>query len=224
LENYYQNHRRYVKSRSDAQLAGGEPYDDSCEPEMYVASNASKEINPCGLVAWSYFNDSYSFSLDNKELSVSEKGIAWKSDVDHKFAAYAPTNFNTDPATRGGGVIGGGGTVGEDEHFIVWMRTAALPTFRKLWGKIDRDLEANSKVTITISNRYNTYKFGGTKSIVLSTTSWLGGKNDFLGIAYVVIGSLCLVFAAVFVKFALNPPRQPGDSAELSWEISSSGK
>jgi hypothetical protein len=25
----------------------------------------------------------------------------------------------------------------KDEHFIVWMRYAGLPTFRKLWGKVD---------------------------------------------------------------------------------------
>ena len=27
-----------------------------------------------------------------------------------------------------------------DEHFIVWMRTSGLPTFRKLWGRIDDGL------------------------------------------------------------------------------------
>jgi hypothetical protein len=27
-----------------------------------------------------------------------------------------------------------------DEHFIVWMRTAGLPNFRKLWGRIDNGL------------------------------------------------------------------------------------
>ena len=27
------------------------------------------------------------------------------------------------------------------EHFIVWMRTAGLPNFRKLWGRIDNGLE-----------------------------------------------------------------------------------
>jgi hypothetical protein len=30
------------------------------------------------------------------------------------------------------------------EHFIVWMRTAGLPNFRKLWGKIDGELPEGS--------------------------------------------------------------------------------
>jgi hypothetical protein len=28
------------------------------------------------------------------------------------------------------------------EHFIVWMRTAGLPNFRKLWGRIDGNITA----------------------------------------------------------------------------------
>jgi hypothetical protein len=138
LDNFYQNHRRYVKSRSETQLAGGTTEDDFCEPQLYDASAAAAndsssdgKINPCGLIAWSFFNDTYAFAVDGAPVAVNEKGIAWTSDVEHKFGAYSPVNFNTDPATRGGGVIEG--TVKEDEHFIVWMRTAALSTFRKLW-------------------------------------------------------------------------------------------
>lgn len=57
LENFYQNHRRYVKSRSDAQLRGDEVPDsklmDSCDP---LWQKDGKTLNPCGLIANSMFN------------------------------------------------------------------------------------------------------------------------------------------------------------------------
>lgn len=42
----------------------------------------------------------------------------------------------------------------EDEHLIVWMRTAALQNFRKLWGRIDSSIPAGANVTVLIQNRY----------------------------------------------------------------------
>ena len=87
------------------------------------------------------------------------------------------------------------------------MRTAALPRFRKLYGRIETDLAANEQVTVTIQNNYNTYSFEGKKNLVLSTTSWIGGKNDFLGTAYLTIGSLCLFLAMGFIILYLLKPR-----------------
>jgi LEM3 (ligand-effect modulator 3) family / CDC50 family len=57
------------------------------------------------------------------------------------------------------------GPVKEDEHFIVWMRTAALPNFRKLWGRIETDIPAGAAIRISIRNRYNSYRFGGKKKV-----------------------------------------------------------
>ena len=37
---------------------------------------------------------------------------------------------------------------------MVWMRTAALPYFRKLWGRIEEDLPAG-EYTILIDNSIN---------------------------------------------------------------------
>ncbi|CAI9755073.1 unnamed protein product [Fraxinus pennsylvanica] len=58
--------------------------------------------------------------------------------------------------------------------------------------------------------------FDGKKKLVLSTTSWLGGKNDFLGTAYLTVGGLCFFLAMVFIIIYLVKPRQLGDPSYLS--------
>jgi hypothetical protein len=57
LTNYYQGHRRYVKSRDDAQLLGrlGRPHDD-CGHFSY---NNKLPVVPCGAIANSMFNDTF---------------------------------------------------------------------------------------------------------------------------------------------------------------------
>lgn len=107
---------------------------------------------------------------------------------------------------------------------IVWMRTAALPNFRKLYGKINMDLEANETITVVIQNNYNTYDFGGQKKLILSTASWIGGKNDFFGIAFLTIGGICLFMAINFILLYVFKPRPLGDPTYLSWNRNSNGQ
>ncbi|KAJ6825342.1 ALA-interacting subunit 1-like [Iris pallida] len=223
LDNFYQNHRRYVKSRNDAQLRDAKKANETsnCDPEKTTADGSP--IVPCGLIAWSLFNDTYSFARGKENLPVNKRGISWKSDRDHKFGKDVfPKNFQNGTLI-GGGKLDPDKPLSDQEDLIVWMRTAALPTFRKLYGKIEVDLKANDKITVILKNNYNTYSFGGKKKLVLSTTSWLGGKNDFLGIAYLTVGGLCFFLAVAFTIVYLVKPRKLGDPSYLSWNRNPGG-
>lgn len=114
---------------------------------------------PCGLVAKSVFNDIYVLKdRSGNEIKIKQDGIAWESDKEYKFK-----NGNGDPSkglawddVQWANVEDGKSIFSYKnaydilyflkkifinklfiEHFIVWMRTAGLPSFRKLWGRIE---------------------------------------------------------------------------------------
>lgn len=200
LENFYQDHRRYIKSKSVDQLKGeiltASQIKDDCEPIIHmqdvgiyksignVTLNASDVANPCGLIAKSLFNDTYMLIQNETPIYINETDIAWDSDKKNRYVM--PENGTAIQWTNV-----------TDEHFMVWMRPAGLPDFRKLWGRINHKLTAG-KYKLNITNNYPVASFGGKKSFVLSTVNALGGKNNFLGIAYLVVGCICLIMALLF--------------------------
>lgn len=97
----------------------------------------------------------------------------------------------------------------ESGHLIVWMRVAGLPTFRKLWGRVDRPLTAGSTLRVHVASNFPVDQFRGAKGIVISTSSPLGGRNDFLGIGYLVVGVSCLVFGTWFLCARSPPESKP---------------
>jgi hypothetical protein len=59
--------------------------------------------------------------------------------------------------------------------------------------------------------------FDGSKALVISTLGDFGGKNSFLGISYIVVGSISLLLGVLFaLKQAINP-RHLGDTRFLGW-------
>ena len=46
---------------------------------------------------------------------------------------------------------------------------------------------------------YPVKAFSGRKKLIISTVSWIGGRNNFLGIAYMVVGVLCILLALIFL-------------------------
>ncbi len=158
LTNFYQNHRRYVNSFFDKQLRGNVVDADalngsSCGP--LILNGTGIPIYPCGLIANSIFNDTFSSpiqlnapnsSADNgTDYVMTNNNIAWSSDralygnfpssMNYSEVAPPPNwqlrypngyNDNNKPPP-----------IGDDESFMVWMRTAALPTFSKLAQRND---------------------------------------------------------------------------------------
>ncbi|XP_033100997.1 cell cycle control protein 50A-like, partial [Anneissia japonica] len=66
LENYYQNHRRYVNSRDDLQLLGQKVTEPAkeCAPYQFEETNRTGELEsvailPCGAIANSLFNGTF---------------------------------------------------------------------------------------------------------------------------------------------------------------------
>lgn len=157
---------------------------------------------------------------------MSETGISWASDRATKFKAVGSANYQAYSSkvqflneTYPGLYSSGGRTLDVDnEHFIVWMRPAALPNFRKLYGRIDSAIPAGTVLTFNVSAAFPVTIFSGKKSLVVSTMSWMGGKNPFLGIAYIVVGFVCLgIAAAFFARQRCGVERRLGDAGLLVW-------
>jgi hypothetical protein len=103
------------------------------------------------------------------------------------------------------------------ERFQVWMRTAGLSTFRKLYGHNPSEKLVPATWQIDISDRFDTSLFSGSKSVVISSISVIGGKNPFLGQAYIAVGVICLIFFITLLGRHLIKPRKLGDHSYLSW-------
>ncbi len=96
LTNFYQNHRRYVKSRDDSQLLGNlgaktDKVSSNCEPfDKPATGGTDAKYIPCGAIANSMFSDVINITFtdaDNQqhEVGLVRTGIAWESDKKYKF-------------------------------------------------------------------------------------------------------------------------------------------
>ncbi len=172
LTNFYQNHRRYVKSLDSDQLKGTAVKNTSLGACSPLDTNSGKDKDgkpyyPCGLIANSVFNDTFLNPVQlnlryntksNITYNMTNKGIAWASDA----ALYNPTKYNAaDIAVPPNWALRypDGYTdkspppnLKEDEGLQVWMRTAGLPNFSKLALRNDNETMECSMYQVDIED------------------------------------------------------------------------
>lgn len=230
LTNFYQNHRKYVESYDVKQLRGEalkpDDLDSHCKPlRLQTVDGVEKAVYPCGLIANSYFNDTFSSPVllnlksgsDNETYILSEEGITWPSDKSHKFKKTSYSHTDIVPPPNWAKMFPDGynetnvPNVHEWEHLHNWMRTAGLPEFLKLYSKNTTEKISSGTYEMNIGMNYPVTIFGGTKSLVISTNSVLGGRNLSLGVIYIIVAVISLVCAIAFFLQHLIKPRKVGD-------------
>jgi len=208
LNNFYLNHRKIVKSKNWAQLRGEDIKGKGCEDlntmeEMFGNNSIyytnewnhtfkKKDLaNPCGLFARSFFNDSYEIfkNINDKKMikiHINEKNIS------NKYLREKFFKRNKHYKTKQWIDV-------ENEHFINWMNVETFHNFRKLWGRIEKDLDVGN-YTFLIKNNYNVSKYKAEKFIVLSDSN-IFGENYFFG--YILIAVAILFFLNILILGAI---------------------
>lgn len=97
------------------------------------------------------------------------------------------------------------------------MRPAALPTFRKLYGRIEQDIPAGSTLTFNINSFYPVQAFSGGKALIIGTSTKVGAENDFLATTFIATGFALLALSALIPVRAFFGGRRLGDIAFLEW-------
>lgn len=173
-----------------------------------------QELYPCGLVALSMFADEYILEKVNGEQKVEVpldfKELAWKSDMDH-FAFYLEDKGENTLIDGSGGESDGKNSWLQGDllkqRFAIWYRTSASANVRHLWAKIPGGLPSGKyRVTLSVNGPvWDDWKVK--KSIVFSTVSSIGGRNNFIGLICIIWGSVLLLSGLVWL-IAPSPAKQ----------------
>ena len=201
LINFNQMNRAISKSFSSMQLSGKVANDlEQCEPFLYsnFTQNLSNLYNPCGLLPFYSFNDTFIF-LNNNIFNDNDIVL----DIDKKLH-YKESNsiynnsINWISNSFLNGII--------DQHFIVWMRHSAFNPFKKLYFNSINKTLFKGNYQILIKNIYPTKIFKGKKYFVLSQIKQYGSIP--YGSFYVFLYMIIIYFLGAYILGIIGYLRQ----------------
>jgi hypothetical protein len=264
LTNFHQNHRTYLKSFDPYQLYGQtgprDPVSERyCEPLNKLGGIT---LNPCGLIANTFFNDYFTLlqgnSANGLPLTLIEDGIAWQSDIELMYNQPNGFRYEECPAGQCDSSCCNGAEWScsqpyvdkqgncyryfypdddttqylyetypdiisplegvTNEHFIVWMKVATQPNFRKLYGWFDVPIAKGEELVFQVNANYVVTRFQGSKSLIVAKTNTLGGKNPYLGMSLIGAGGFILVMGILFGIKQCVRPRKLADPKFLHYK------
>ena len=254
LTNFYQNNQRVARSHSAQQVradgggAGlvekaesGEGFASSnpgCAPasaEYYTEKVGDQDVKiyyyPCGLLARSLFNDTFSLKIKStgQVIDWTKKGIAYASSGGTQGRNVAMTvQWHKDNCYRLGGssfdlsgfseelrafAAAGGNPKGRfdcwhnisDEEYQVWTRPSVRPYFWKLHRRIPEGLPKGS-YSLEIALNFPVANFTGTKGFYMTNATPMGGSRPFLSAIYLAVGAVCCACALAFLGLMVARP------------------
>ena len=223
LKNFYLNHRKIIESKNWNELRGEDANTKTSCKNAYLMGEIFKNKNtfyymnewghnftendiasPCGLLARSFFNDTYQITFNNgTEINIDETGISnsylkkhfYKRRKDYKDTQWIDV---------------------ENEHFINWMNIETFSNFRKLWGKIYYDLEPGNYYLIAHDN-YDVSKYEAKKYFVIGNAN-VFGINNSIGYFFIAISIyLFLIILILWVKYLLSKEKKEVNMNKLKW-------
>lgn len=248
VREFFQTHRLYLQSREEDQLTGKELSNtENCKQKS--SGRDGKTLVPCGLVAYSFFNDMFKGTLETPEgrmidlcqnctdgqeqwadpNSWSADDIAWdwdKKKFQHKALSDDMTAWSdlSEKQNRSLPRV-------DNEDFIVWMRPAVSKNFRKLHRKlvyeengIQRGLKKGDKLHVNVRTWFRVHAFNGEKHVVVSDVSRLGGQNSALWIMYLITGVSSFLAGFFFLAtFYRHVSQQERTNIKLAQDHNSAG-
>ena len=222
LKNFYLNHRKIIESKNWNELRGEDVNTKTnCKDAYFMGDLFNKNTqyytnewghnftetdiaSPCGLLARSYFNDTYNITFSNGTyIDIDETGISndylkkhfYKRRKDYKNLQWIDI---------------------ENEHFINWMNIETFNTFKKLWGKIHSDLEPGNYYLIAKDN-YDIAKYDSKKYFVIGNAN-VFGINNYIGYFFIGISIyLLLIILILWVQYLLSKEKKEFNMNKLKW-------
>jgi len=179
-------------------------------------------IYPCGLQAFSVFNDFFSMSThedipvdiplyDSPRLISADPDLNYFKRVDETKYPKRENVYEWLPSYYYDDVAGNGV---ENSHFMNWMRLSSGPVVQKLFAVLNEygdDSTIKPPFRIKVRNRYNISSWGGKKFVILTTMPSIGRVPQICYDGLIALGCFSTIFGIAYTMKYMVHPRILGD-------------